>query len=741
MQRKYFLNLGLFIFSLSLLNGPAHGTNSAAKEETDSPQQALLYKSDSHNPRLVIKIPTRSRPERFFAQLDTYYKKLSGRIACRFIITADEDDLTMNNDTAKARLSLYPNLSYHFGTSSSKIEAYNSDLSDLSDNEILLAVGDDMQVVVDGYDQVIVNTMLEHFPDLDGVLNFHDGFVGAEVNTYPIVGAPFYRRFGYLFNRSYRSLFANEELALVSRILGKEARFEQVLIKHNHPVFGLAPWDDLYTRNEHLKPYDSSVFKSRRSQNFYLDKAHFFPKMWSILISPFDGDQSAFQVLYDTIKEHIALAGVEDDVEVLLFDKDTTSTSGQKRNSLIAQSKGKYISFVETDFVHPDYVKLVYEKLLKNPDCVILSQNGSPNATQHYHLNLLRHTILAQFLFDEKSNDISQWAAKLAQSNLLKKEEKLEISPIFHCYDGKCQQTDQDSDAPLLHYYCTAADTTYFLYVLHLIGSIHAAHFDQLGEIAIANIGLLPEHIEQLNSIEKVRVFEVEKANPDIITPFVVNQYGKTVPGLYSWKPIAIKQTLEWYPYVLWIDSSSLVLQSIDSLFKHIKQNGYFLSTIGNEMRNGKFGHPVSWSMTKRLIDTFNLNNPNYKWILDSEQVMATTFGISRQGATLFEPFFAFPKNLDLFVDDGTTPTGFGAGRHDQALLSIFAYINKLKVHKQDHTQKKPIVLSFDAKEEPFYITWHMASVDHRTGIYNARADALSYGHFLKSIRYKNRES
>ena len=150
--------------------------------------------------------------------------------------------------------------------------------------------------------------------------------------------------------------------------------------------------------------------------------------------------------------------------------------------------------------------------------------------------------------------------------------------------------------------------------------------------------------------------------------------------------------------------------------------------------------HPLSWGMTKQVAATFKLNQPEYRWILDAEHIMATTFGVSNQSAQVFAPFFDMAKNLTLFIDDGTTPTGFGSGRCDQTLLSIFAYSSNLIVHKQDYTQQQPIVLIADAKQEPFYITWHGGYVDSRTSLYNARANATSYSHFLKSIRYKKQQ-
>ncbi len=720
------------------------------------------WNGPSSSTRLLIKIPTRSRPTQFFSQLDNYYRKLSGTVAYHFLISCDEEDATMNNEGVKTRLSWYPNLTYRFGKNTSKVEAYNADLDFLKDYDVLMAVGDDMEVVVHGYDKIIVDKMVERFPDYDGVLNFHDGFVGAAVNTYPVVGKKFFNRFGTLFHPFYKSLFANEELTDVSRLMGKEAQFDDVLIRHNHPIFGLAPWDNLYIRNEGLKEYDRAIFDVRRKNNFFLKEKELFSKEWSILICTLDERENVFQLLYDNLKHQIASAGLDDKVEILFFKDNRTHTIGHKRNRLIAQSNGKYISFIDDDdLVHPHYVKMIHERLGKNPDCVslvgIMTTHGiQPQTFVHSidfkektrtpygviqsppnHLNPLRRAIAAQFLFAEKNfAEDAEWSHALARSGLLKREEKIETPYYFYRYDGKYEGI-RSEDTPIPQYYCTAADDKYFDYVLHLIGSIHATNFENTGEIAVANIGMNPQQLEHLKTIQKVRIFEVEKTNPQIITPFVVNASRKSVPGWYSWKPTAVKQALEFYPYVLWIDATSLVLKPVDALFKHIKQNGYFVCTIGNEIIDGTFRHPLSWCTTARVRENFNLNDPKNAWILNAEQIMTTTFGISRESASLFEPFFETSKDIALFIDDGTTPTGLGSGRHDQTLLSVIAYTQNWLVHKQDYTQQRPLSLMVNARETPFYITWHKSYIDNRTCIYNARADTLNYGHFVQDIRYK----
>ena len=55
--------------------------------------------------KILIKIPTRDRTDKFFKLLDVCIQKLSGENEYQFLVSCDEDDLSMNNDNAIDRLS------------------------------------------------------------------------------------------------------------------------------------------------------------------------------------------------------------------------------------------------------------------------------------------------------------------------------------------------------------------------------------------------------------------------------------------------------------------------------------------------------------------------------------------------------------------------------------------------------------------------------------------------------------
>lgn len=287
-------------------------------------------------------------------------------------------------------------------------------------------------------------------------------------------------------------------------------------------------------------------------------------------------------------------------------------------------------------------------------------------------------------------------------------------------------------------YFCTASDDKYFTPLLRLIGNIHEICFDQLGEIAVFDLGMSQEQLEKLKTIAKVSVHKVEQVHPDTLRQFKVNNAGKVVPGWYSWKFVVLKRALDLFPYVVWIDAATTILKPLNNLFAYIQQSGYFLCTIGDEKFYNQISHPIKWGANHYTINKFKLYLPEKNWILNQEQLLSGTFGVSRKALDcLVRPLYEFSKDLKLFEDDGSAPQGFGTGRHDQVVLSTFAYQQGLTIHRQDYTQKNPMYLFVEDTLEEFYITWNRSFINDRTCIYNSRWDLYNLEHYISCIKYK----
>lgn len=219
--------------------------------------------------KLLIKFPTRSRPEKFFSVLDKYYNLLDDLENTKFIISCDSDDKEMNCVDIINKFNHYKNLNFFFGNNKNKVEAINADMID-DDFDIILLASDDMIPQEKGYDTIIKQSFKKFFPDTDGVLWFNDGYQGQNLNTLCILGKKYYQRFGYIYNPTYVSLWCDTEFTDVSKILNKVKYIPHVIIKHEHPVWLGEKWDDLQVKNDSYNNSDMINYKTRKEKNFYI---------------------------------------------------------------------------------------------------------------------------------------------------------------------------------------------------------------------------------------------------------------------------------------------------------------------------------------------------------------------------------------------------------------------------------------------------------------------------------------
>lgn len=213
---------------------------------------------------ILVKFPSRSRPEKLLSTL-SLYRKLAGDLSkIKFSITLDSDDSTVTPELIE---KLEP-ANVIVGVSGSKIKAVNRDMDKAGEFDILLLASDDMIPQVYNYDLLIRSKMRELYPDTDGVLWFNDGFQKNKLNTLSIMGRKYYERFGYIYHPAYASLFCDNEFTIVADRLGKQTYIDMIIIKHEHPLFTGTGNDSLYVENDKYFVRDRDVFKSRLLNNF-----------------------------------------------------------------------------------------------------------------------------------------------------------------------------------------------------------------------------------------------------------------------------------------------------------------------------------------------------------------------------------------------------------------------------------------------------------------------------------------
>jgi hypothetical protein len=218
---------------------------------------------------LLIKYPTRERPEIFKNIIDYYIRHLSNKRKVKFIISLDTNDVSCNNEhfiLFLNNLKTKIDLDFYFGESENKIHACNRDIP--SENwKVCMLVSDDMVPKKHGFDDIIMNDMEKYYPDFDGVLNYN-AYTAAFEQHIPgrgplmvlsIIGKKYYDRFNYIYNPIYKSLFADDEQTRVARKLNKIVDINNRIISHEWSSIK----DNLRSKTEALDSEDRFVFKNR----------------------------------------------------------------------------------------------------------------------------------------------------------------------------------------------------------------------------------------------------------------------------------------------------------------------------------------------------------------------------------------------------------------------------------------------------------------------------------------------
>ena len=218
--------------------------------------------------RILVKYPSRGRPERFFIGLDSVYNNIAYLDYVSVLVSADEDDASMNNPKVIDRLKEYENLTVVFGTSNSKIEAVNRDMDRAGEWDIVFVMSDDMRITFYGWDEVVRS----QFPHLDRLTHIPDQDAKEALATVYIAGKTFYERFGYIYNPIYKSLFCDNEIMEIAKHLGLYHYYNcPGVIVHENMAYGHQPKDEMFIQQQEIGwTVDQETYYKRKALNFGL---------------------------------------------------------------------------------------------------------------------------------------------------------------------------------------------------------------------------------------------------------------------------------------------------------------------------------------------------------------------------------------------------------------------------------------------------------------------------------------
>lgn len=171
---------------------------------------------------------------------------------------------------------------------------------------------------------------------------------------------------------------------------------------------------------------------------------------WSILICSLDSRDYMLNELFEELKRQILQTGAN--VEIIALITNEEPTVGEKRNWLLAEASGEYISFFDDDDKPSnDYIYSINNAIKENPDVVTFNGDykfrnereilwrlrlGAERKTVYNncnqidffiappnHIAVTKKNIVSNYKFKEINlGEDSDWADQIAQDKVLKTE-------------------------------------------------------------------------------------------------------------------------------------------------------------------------------------------------------------------------------------------------------------------------------------------------------------------------------
>jgi hypothetical protein len=401
--------------------------------------------------KILLKCPSRSRPNQLLETLRQYVLMAAHPELMGIAVSCDVDDATMTGSEIQQQLfqviDRFAWKSMYYSANSSKIEACNADIEKVDYPwDIIVLVSDDMIPEVYGYDNYIRQAAT---PDLDCILWFNDGFQGYKLNTLTMFGRTMYERFGYLYHPDYKSLFCDTELTDLCKgsLKDKTVYKPPCIIRHRHPMLGHAvAFDALYARNQRFYEEDLRTYIARKQYDYDL----------SVLIPTLFERRAKCEQLKESIREKFArlCPGLRLEIAEAVDNRD--QSVGLKRRYLLENAKGKYTVFIDDDDEVTDaYFEDFAMCFQSGHDVMRIRGQMGPHTFTHStefplngkmyvdgvfvrppnHLNPMLSDIAKMVVFDDatRGEDL-KWAIMLAKTGLLKSETRSDHTRIHYIY-------------------------------------------------------------------------------------------------------------------------------------------------------------------------------------------------------------------------------------------------------------------------------------------------------------------
>ena len=415
--------------------------------------------------RILLKCPTRSRPQKVIQTLSSYVKLANHPEQLGVAISCDEDDMSMTRNLVQEELlrTLNPVAwkRIFFSPNKNKIQACNANMNEIDwEWNIVVLVSDDMIPQLKGWDDVIRNHMMARFPDTNGILWFNDGHQGDKLNTLCVFGRTMYHSFGYIYHPEYKSLFCDTELTDLCKgeLASKCLYIPYCIIRHEHPGTGYAQnMDTLYVRNQ--KYWNEDMYTYIRRKTYTYDV--------SFLIPSIPGRESSLTRLTQSIHEKMARLAPSLRYTLNLGFDNREMSIGMKRQRMIQESEGKYSAFIDDDDeITDEYIEDMRETIQGSYPVMRLRGRIHPYTFTHSLENSLTTSMARGEVFLRPPNHLNpmmtdvaklihykdafrgedlDWTIRMSRTGFLTSEYKTDDSRIHYIYNMGERKVDPGS--------------------------------------------------------------------------------------------------------------------------------------------------------------------------------------------------------------------------------------------------------------------------------------------------------
>ena len=392
--------------------------------------------------RILVKYPTRGRPERAAQTLAALRTTLSGRHEVRFIVVVDEDDPAYADQVpcfaAAGLVESSPGIAgvqrgtvivrqRPLGCAPGKVAACNAFTPPPESFDVLVMLSDDLIPAPGsfGWDERIALDMERAFPNLDGCLWYLDGYQ-ARLCTAPVIGREWFRKMdpgGRVYPGCYRSEWCDNEIHEVAARRGRMHFTGRELFRHEHwSNTAAVKVDATYARASIDAEGDPALYRAREAAGFgwpevllsiCICSLHWRRETLGELLANLNAQIAGMSAVAsgagpasgsrpEAASSPAALEPVQITlsprmVEIVLEIDDGEASIGIKRGRCLKRAIGRYVMFIDDDDrVAPDMVERLLGALLKSPaehsgaeaDCaalrgVMLTDGTGPEPFEH----------------------------------------------------------------------------------------------------------------------------------------------------------------------------------------------------------------------------------------------------------------------------------------------------------------------------------------------------------------------